>query len=372
MNPTSTPPPGFGRRAFLARSGIVVVGGGLWLAGCGSSDSSTGSSPGSDGSASTGTTFGGAPTDIRFQLSWVKDSAYAGYYVADADGMYSDAGIGMDFLGSGPQGPYPEQVLAGGGAEIGSASGFTFVATAVKAGTDLVVIGAQTQENPACLVSLPDNPVGSLSEMVGKKVGTDPSYEALLKGLMAGAGVEPDIEVVPVGSDASALLAGDCDVLVGFITNQPIDLEMQGIDPVVVMFGEIGFPGYAGVVTTTRSYLDANRDAVVRFMRATIAGWETVIADPSEGVQATVEDYGADLGLDPEKEQLVLEANIGLMESPLTETKGLFYLDPSEVAGPVYAGMATLGLTDLPDPTTYIDLTVLDDAYQGATTVIGT
>jgi ABC-type nitrate/sulfonate/bicarbonate transport system substrate-binding protein len=341
------------RRAFLQRSALAALGGGLLVAGGG-----------------VGTVLQAAAasaaqqsTPIRFQLSWVKDSEWAGFFLADADKRYRRNGVGVEFLSGGPNGPYAEQTIAGGAADMGSSTSFTFIATGVKSGADLVVLGAVDQRSPACLVSLPDNPVRSLKDVVGKRVGSDPAYEVLLKSLLKSAGLDPDITVVPVGSDGSSLAAGDCDVLVGFITNQPITLRKQGLKPVVLMFDKIGFPSYVGLMVTSREFLDANRDAVVGFLRATSQGWSTALKDPSKAVEVTVGDYGADLGLDPDKELASVKANNKLVTSALTRKEGLFSIDPAFVAGPIYDGLAKVGFTDLPDPTSYIDLSPLREAY---------
>jgi ABC-type nitrate/sulfonate/bicarbonate transport system substrate-binding protein len=122
---------------------------------------------------------------------------------------------------------------------------------------------------------------------------------------------------------------------------------------------------------TKRDYLTSNRDAVVGFLRATIEGWEQAIKDPAEGVQLTLDVYGKDLGLDQPTEAAQLDAQLPLMQSDLTQQKGLYWMDMDLLSGPMYEALRKGGRDSLPDPNQLVDLSVLEDAYQGKTSLLG-
>ena len=54
---------------------------------------------------------------VTLQLKWVTQAQFAGYYVAMAKGYYKDAGLDVTIKAGGPD-IAPEQVIAGGGADV--------------------------------------------------------------------------------------------------------------------------------------------------------------------------------------------------------------------------------------------------------------
>jgi NitT/TauT family transport system substrate-binding protein len=54
---------------------------------------------------------------VTLQLKWVTQAQFAGYYVAKAKGFYKEAGLDVTIKPGGPD-IAPEQVLAGGGADV--------------------------------------------------------------------------------------------------------------------------------------------------------------------------------------------------------------------------------------------------------------
>ena len=58
-----------------------------------------------------------AADKITLQLKWVAQAQFAGYYVAKAKGFYDEAGLDVDIKAGGPD-IAPEQVIAGGGADV--------------------------------------------------------------------------------------------------------------------------------------------------------------------------------------------------------------------------------------------------------------
>src|SRR5450432_1230651 len=58
-----------------------------------------------------------ADDKVTVQLKWVADAQFAGYYVAKDKGYYKDAGLDVTIKAGGPD-IAPEQVIAGGGADV--------------------------------------------------------------------------------------------------------------------------------------------------------------------------------------------------------------------------------------------------------------
>ena len=58
-----------------------------------------------------------AADKLTVQLKWVTDAQFDGYYVAKAKGFYDKAGLDVTLKPGGPD-VAPEQVIAGGGADV--------------------------------------------------------------------------------------------------------------------------------------------------------------------------------------------------------------------------------------------------------------
>lgn len=365
-----------GRRSFLTRGlalgGAVALGGNVLLSACGDDE-------GGAGSATTvGTTPGtvpgtGAPTataSIDTVFSWVSNVEWAGWWIADSEGYFAEEGIEPGFVSGGPNAPENVVVVEAGQAQLGTASDTLKIIDAGIAGSDFVMIAAVFQESPLGMAWL-DPEIEGVEDMVGKRIGGAPNSVRMVDAMfdvngLAGA----EYEFVGTGFDPAPLSEGEIDVYVCFLTNQPITLRQQGFDPITSTFDRFGVPLYADAIFGRREYLDENREEVVRYLRAVIKGWERNLADPQLGTDLAVDVYGIDLGLDRETQQAQNLAQIELMASDVTDEKGLLWIDPDYIAGPMYDGLRATGRTELPDPEVLFDASFLEEAYGGATSLL--
>jgi ABC-type nitrate/sulfonate/bicarbonate transport system substrate-binding protein len=353
------------RRSFLkgvAMSGAALAAPGL-LAACGSSSKSASSK-----AASSSTKR--ATKTINFQLDWVKNDQFAGFFLGDNHGDYAAEGIKPNFLEGGDVAS-TEAVIAGGGAQIGISSFVTRLVDAINKGTPLVMVAAMFQRSPAGLMSLPSKPINTPQDIVGKRIGLQEGAQNDIDTVLKLAGLPLNsYKVVPVGYDATPLFQGQVDAYYCYVTSQPIPYELKHTPFVTATIEQLGFKEYAGLICTTRNYLAANRDAVVGFVRATAKGWERAIADPAPGVDLTVSNYGRDLSLDKATETQVLQQQIPLMKSPLTDSKGLLRFDPTLIAGPMYDALRASGRTQLPPVSDVVDTTILDEVYGSKSSLL--
>ncbi|GAA1707465.1 ABC transporter substrate-binding protein [Microbacterium sediminicola] len=299
-----------------------------------------------------------AVTDITFQLDWVKNNQFAGFFVADADGYYADENLSVDFLDGGDVAS-TAAVIAGGGADMGIVSNMARFADAVATGADLVVVGALYQTSPAGLMTLPDLTISSIDDLEGLRIGTDEAGSADIDTLFTVNGLEPNWEDVRVGWDAAPLFEDQIDAYYAYLTSQPVSYELEGTDVNTVSFADLGYDDYAGLIVTTREFLDANPEAVAGFMTASQAGWDAAIADPEAAISLTLSEYGADLGLDEASELAAFDAAIPFIQSDYTDANGLFAIDLDRISGSIYDTLTASGRTDLPDVDTAFDATIV-------------
>ena len=291
-------------------------------------------------------TAGSGSTTINFQLDWVPDQSYGGYYEADSKGYYSAAGLKVKFL-SGGNVASTASVIAGGGAQIGIVSNMARLYDANKSGANLVAIGAVLQTSPAALMTLPNLKITKISDLDGLRIGTDPPGKADINALFAVHHLKPNWTFVPIGYDAAPLFKHVVDAYYVYAYNQPIPYELKGQHSNVTTFAQLGFNTYSGLIVTSKSYLASHESAVKAFLEATRRGWQAALANPGGAVQLTLSKYGKNLGLDTKTALAEFKAQIPFVESRYTRSHGLLAMDPALITGPMAAALKASGRTDL-------------------------
>ena len=319
--------------------------------------------------AMTGLAFAAQParaaTTVTTQLQWIKDVQNAGWWLGDADGNFRAEDIASNVLSGGPNLSSVEAVVAAGRADVGMDQ-FERVVDANAAGSDLVVFAALYQKSPAALLSLPAHPVHTARDLLGKRVGVQQGGRVYIDAIMAVNHLPPQYTEVVVGSTPDPLVQGACDAYLCFITNQPLQLAARGIPSVTATFDNLGYNTYSDCLFCTRSYLNANRPALVRYLRALQRGWLASTRDPARAAHLTVTQYGADLGLDERQELATARAQSPLLMSADTRAHGMLWIDPQRIAGPIYTTLRATGRHNLPPVNRIVDTTILRDAARPA------
>ena len=237
-------------------------------------------------------------------------------------------------------------------------------------GADLVVFATQFQKSPGGLVSLAKNPVRTIHDVLGKRIGLDPSAQATLDVALDNAGLPHDYKVVNVSGDPQPLVDGQVDAMAVFVTSQPITLDRRGVANVAVTFDELGFPSYENVLIARRQSVEKDRDALVRYLRAVIKGWELNRQDVAAGAKKTFDLYGKDNSLDLVQQTEENRRQMPLMESALTARKGLFQMSIEDIGGPQYQALRRAGGHPMPDVKCFVTLDILDTASAGKTSLL--
>ena len=228
-----------------------------------------------------------ALTPVKFQLQWVAQSQFAGYYAAIDQGFYKDAGLEVTLLLGGPN-INNVQVVATGGADIGTAW-LPNMLQSREGGTDLVSIAQIFQRSGTRMASFKAANITSPASMAGKKVGSwlGGNEPELFAGLTK-AGLDPTKEnVIKQNFDMSGLLNGDLDVAQAMIYNEYAQvLEAKNpttgklyepADLNVVDFNDptVGTAMLQDQIFATDKWLKTgnNADVAAKFLQATFKGW---------------------------------------------------------------------------------------------------
>jgi ABC-type nitrate/sulfonate/bicarbonate transport system substrate-binding protein len=344
------------RRSFVRR-GAVVMGGAVafpaLLAACGKSSSST----------TTSTAAGGTPDygTLDYQLSWIKNVEFAGEYIADTNGYYKKVGFSSVNLMAGGPTVQQDAIVASGKALVGiSAPDIT--SAAINQGAELVVIGAQYQKNPFCVMSLASKPVSSPQDMIGKKIGVQAVNEPVWNAFLETAGLDPTkITKVPVQFDPQPLVNGELDGWFSFVTNEPNLLKVQGVDTVTFLLNDHGYAMVSETMVVKKSSVTKERDKLKALLVADIMGWREQIKDPTISPKLVVTKYGSDLGLTEAEQLLESKAENELIYTADAKANGLFTLTDTAIEQTIKTlGVAKIKMT----ADKLFDLSLLKEVYD--------
>src|SRR3954463_4575930 len=129
-------------------------------------------------------------TKITFQLKWVTQAQFAGYYAAAAKGFYKKAGLDVKIRVGGPD-ISPEQVVAGGQAQMGL-DWLPSLMSARDQGLKLVNIAQVFTRSGMTEITWKNSGISTIPKMRGKKVGNWLlGNEFELFAALARAGMDP-------------------------------------------------------------------------------------------------------------------------------------------------------------------------------------
>jgi ABC-type nitrate/sulfonate/bicarbonate transport system substrate-binding protein len=84
--------------------------------------------------------------DLNVQLSWIKNSEFAGEFFADTNGYYTEAGFSSVNLVAGPAATEAE--VLNGNVLVGIANPISVAPVIINEGAELKIIGTTYQKNP--------------------------------------------------------------------------------------------------------------------------------------------------------------------------------------------------------------------------------
>ncbi|APE33927.1 hypothetical protein BOX37_08045 [Nocardia mangyaensis] len=283
------------------------------------------------------------------RLAWIKNTQFAGSYLADKNGYYTQEGFsGADLVAGGPTAPPIESDVLS--RTFAGVSQVPIVGSAVAEGAPLKIVGAVYQRYAGCVMSMGANPISTPEDLYGKTIGCASSSEPVWRNFIAALGLDNSrIKTVPVQGDPIGMTAGEIDGYLGFINSQVVDLRAKGFDIRTMLLADVGFPLVGQVYITTQDNIDNHRDKLKAFLKAEVRGWTDVLADPQRATDLTVTEYGRTLNLNPQSTFQCCLAGNELIRSGRPNQQILAISDEAAEANirSIAAGGLDLSVTDL-------------------------
>jgi NitT/TauT family transport system substrate-binding protein len=216
-------------------------------------------------------------TPVRLALNWFPESEHGGFYVALVHGLYQERGLRVEILGGGPDAPVIQRV-ATGEVDFGVVNADDVLyARAQQA--PVVALAAPYQVNPRCLMvhaASGITEIGQISNMT-LAMSQRPAFSHYLRHRFPFIGVT----IVPYQGNVTQFLADPGFAQQGYVFSEPFVARSRGADPRVLLVADMGFNPYASVLIAAEQTIAARAQVVEGMVRATVAGWEQYLRDPT-------------------------------------------------------------------------------------------
>jgi NitT/TauT family transport system substrate-binding protein len=265
-------------------------------------------------------------TRIRLPMAYIPSIQFAPFYVAMDKGYFREAGLEIDFDYSFET----DGVTLTGSNEIPFAvvSGEQ-VLLARAQGLPVVYVLAWYQDFPTAVISKVESNIRTPQDLIGKKIGIPGLFGASyigLRALLDAAGIqESQVSLNSIGfNQVEALALDQQQAVVGYVTNEPIQLQARGYDVNVIRVSDYVQLASNGLITN-ETVLRENPDLIHRMVKATLRGIRRTIEAPDEAYEIS-KKYVENLAKldDPVQENVqkeILKVSIEYwMTSPLGES----------------------------------------------------
>lgn len=244
-----------------------------------------------------------AADEVTLQLKWVAQAQFAGYFVAKDKGFYEEAGLDVEIKPGGPD-IAPEQIIAGGGADV-IVDWMGGALAAREKGVGLVNIAQPFKKAGMQLVCPKDGPIQTEADFKGHTLGVwffgneYPFYAWMNKIGHSTEGGDDGVTVLKQSFDVQPLIQKQADCISVMTYNeywQLIDAGYKPEDLIVFNYSEMGNDLLEdGLYVMEDDLKDpAFKEKMVKFVEASMKGWEYAIANPDEAAEIVMENGGQD------------------------------------------------------------------------------
>ena len=291
-------------------------------------------------------------TPIKLQLQWLPQGQFAGYFAAQEQGFFEEAGLDVEIIPSGGD-IVPQDALANGDVDYAIAW-VPKVLGSIEAGANVTNIAQIFQRSGTLQVAWADSGIESVADFEGKKIGSwGFGNEWEIFAAMAEEGLDSStVEIITQDFNMNAFLSGDIDAAQAMTYNEYAQV-LESVNPDT---GELYTPDDLNVISyedtvgamlqdaiwadTERLETDtAYQETTVAFLKAVIKGWVFAADNPEEASQITI-DAGSGWG--PSHELwMVNETNKLIWPAP----NGIGYIDTDAFAATVAAALSAVNET---------------------------
>lgn len=219
-----------------------------------------------------------AQEKFTYMTNWYAQAEHGGFYQAVATGLYKKYGLDVTIKMGGPQ-VNIVQMMAAGQAECVMGSSDLQMIQMREGGVPVTTVAAVFQKDPQVLIAHDD--VKKFEDLKGKTILIGSSAQrGYWPWLKAKYGFS-DSQTRPYTFNIQPFVADKNTAQQGYLTSEPFAIAKAGVKANTLMFSDQGYPAYATTVSCMDKTVKERGTAVASFVKATMEGWKSYLADPA-------------------------------------------------------------------------------------------
>ncbi|MBE7366178.1 ABC transporter substrate-binding protein [Ramlibacter pallidus] len=228
-----------------------------------------------------------AQDKFTYMTNWYAQAEHGGFYQAVATGLYKKYGLDVTIKMGGPQ-VNILQLMAAGQTDCIMGSSDMQMMVARAGGLPVVTLAAVFQKDPQVFIA--HEGVKGFEDMKDKTILIAPAaqrgYWLWLKGKY---GLQ-DSQTRPYTFNIQPFVADKNTVQQGYLTSEPFAVQKAGVKATTFLFADHGWTSYATTISCLEDTVKNRGKAVDSFVKATMEGWKSFLADPAPGAALIKKD----------------------------------------------------------------------------------
>jgi len=217
-----------------------------------------------------------AQDKVTFLTSWYAQAEHGGFYQALATGLYKKHGLDVTLRMGGPQVNGMQLMMAG---QADMHMGYDFqVLKGLESGLTPVTVAVSFQHDLQGLMTHPD--VKSLGDLKGKTILVATAGRTSWWPWIKEKYGYSEEQVRPYTFNLQPFFADKNVAQQAYLSSEPLQAEKAGVKANFYLFARDGFPPYGTTIVATHRMVKEKPDVVQRFVRASLEGWKSYMANP--------------------------------------------------------------------------------------------
>lgn len=224
---------------------------------------------------------------VSLHLKWHHSYQFAGFYAAQKQGYYAQAGLDVELLEGRPGQRALQSLLEG---QVDYAVVDPRALIHYHRGSPVMAVAAIFQHDPSAIVVHPSEPPLTPADLVGKRIAVTLAGAPSLRVMFHNERVDLDaITTVAWRDPVEQFAQGEIDGFASYVSDLPWQLEQRGIDYQLIRPAHYGADFYGDILATTRQHYRQNPSQVAAMREASLRGWAWALDHPEQMIDYLLE-----------------------------------------------------------------------------------